>query len=275
MSEFEQIFYDLDEKGQKQIAELLKKYKKSQKDLTEQVAAIIVQNMDESGAIILSPTFTMELRETITDNLSDMQVKEEKFLEETLSAAYTEAAKKTATAIGFKASFDLVKKEFVERAIATPIDGKNFSERVWENADELANRIYKDVLECIETGKRPNHIIKKIKDDYGCTAYQAKRLFHTELAKVVSDAQLQIYRDSGVVDKVMWMATLETNTCDRCQKLDGKLFDLDDAPKPPLHPNCRCCHVPIVDGEIPTRRAVSNGKENIDYMTYEQWAKTK
>lgn len=273
MNDFEQIVYDIDKDGQKQLMELLKKYKKNQKDLTEQVAAIILENQDESGAIVLSPTLTMEVREAVTENLNEMQQTEQEFMEKALATAYTDAAKQTAKVIGLKASFDLVREEMVQRAINTPIDGKNFSERIWENTDDLANRIYNDVLKCIKTGKRPNHIIKQIKDDYGTSAYNAKRLFHTELAKVVCDAQMQIYRDSGVVDKVMWMATLENNTCERCAELDGKLFDLDNAPMPPLHPNCRCCHVPIVDGEIPTKRAVTNGKDNIDYMTYSEWSK--
>lgn len=271
MNDYEKIVYDIDAEGQKKIQELLKKYKKNQKELVDEIAAIIIENMDENGAIVLSPTLTMEVKEAVTDNLTAMEKNEKQFLDESLAAAYTEAVQKTAKVIGLKASWDLVRDEFVQRAINTPIDGKTYSERIWENTDELANRIYNDVLECIRTGKRPNHIIKQIKDDYGVTAYQAKRLFHTELAKVVGDAQLQVYRESGVVDKVKYMATLETNTCDRCAALDGKLFNLGDAPKIPQHPNCRCCLIPIVDGYEPGKRADNSTKKTIDYVTFEEW----
>ena len=152
---------------------------------------------------------------------------------------------------------------------------KRFSDRVWENSNDLANRIYQDVLDCIRIGKRPREVAKKIKDDFGVTAYQATRLVNTELARVVSEAQLDVYRNSGVVDKVLWTATLESNTCDYCADLDGKYFNLDDAPKIPAHPNCRCCYVPVVDGWKAKTRADNETKTEISYQTYDEWRNSK
>jgi hypothetical protein len=34
--------------------------------------------------------------------------------------------------------------------------------------------------------------------------------------------------------------------CEDCLALDGKTFDIDKAPTLPIHPNCRCCYVPVV-----------------------------
>lgn len=135
--------------------------------------------------------------------------------------------------------------------------------------------IYNDIIRCVEIGIRPREIAKQIKDDFGVSAYQAARLVNTELAKVVSDAQLDVYRNSGVVEKVMWMATLENNTCETCADYDGKEFLLNDAPKIPVHPNCRCCYVPIVDGYKPGKRADNETHKNIDYKTFNEWKGSK
>jgi uncharacterized protein with gpF-like domain len=89
-------------------------------------------------------------------------------------------------------------------------------------------------------------------------------------------AQEEIYRNSGVVTKVMWNATLEGNTCEECQALDGKTFDLDgDKPEIPYHPNCRCVYIPVVDGWNPSKRRDQETGEIIEYKDYKAWLKDK
>ena len=56
-----------------------------------------------------------------------------------------------------------------------------------------------------------------------------------------------LVRSTDCVNKVLFTATLEDNTCEICGELDGKYFNLNNAPKIPIHPNCRCCHIPVVD----------------------------
>lgn len=278
MNEFIKIKYDIDESAKKKIKTLLKKYKSSQNDLIQEIAAVILKNQDESGFIVMSPSLVLELKEDIKHNLDGMTETEKSFLDDLLEDAYKEAVTETAKTIGkvgIVAKWDILRDEFVQRAINAPINSKTFSSRIWENTNDLANRIYNDVLECIRTGKRPGEIARKIKNDYGVTAYQAKRLVNTELAKVVNDAQLEVYHNSGVVQKVMWSATLEENTCEDCAGMDGKYFDLDKAPRLPYHSNCRCALVPVVDGWKPKTRADNETKKNIDYMTYSEWAKNK
>lgn len=278
MNEFIKVKYDIDVAAQNKIKKLLKKYKSSQDDLIEEIAAVILKNQDASGFIVLSPSMVLELKEDIKNNLDGMTKTEREFLDDLLSGAYKEAVTETSKLlgkVGIVAKWDILRDEFVQRAINAPISGKTFSSRIWENTNDLANRIYNDVLDCIRTGKRPGEIARNIKNDYGATAYQAKRLVNTELAKVVNDAQLEVYRNSGVVQKVLWSATLEENTCEDCAGMDGKYFDLDKAPRLPYHPNCRCALVPVVDGWKPKTRADNETKKNIEYMTYSEWAKKK
>ena len=271
MNEYVKIRSDIDNTTQKKIKQLLKKYKNNQDELIEEIAAVIIQNMDDEGFIILSPSLMAEVKKDIKNNLDDMTKSEKEFLDSVLEDAYTVAANETAKTIGVAADWQILRREFVQRAINAPINGETYSKRIWNNTNQLANRIYSDVIDCIKTGKRPNQIAAEIKKDYGVTAYQAKRLVNTEVAKVVSEAQLDVYKDSGVVNKVMWTSTLEDNTCEDCAAMDGQYFDLDKAPNQPFHPNCRCCYVPIIDGYTPSTRADNETKENIDYITYSEW----
>lgn len=275
MNEYIKIKSDIDDATAKKLKELIKQFKKSQDEIIEKIAVILLDNLDENGVIMLSDDMALSIRDELSNTLSEMNKEETKFLYDILESGYSEAFTKTAAKIGFSVDWNLVRPEFVARAIATPIAGKIFSDRIWENTNELASRIYNDIIRCIEIGIRPREIAQQIKNDFGVSAYQAARLVNTELAKVVSDAQLDVYKNSGVVDKVMWMATLESNTCDYCADLDGKEFSLNDIPKIPAHPNCRCCYVPIVDGYRPGKRADNETHKNIDYVTFNEWNGSK
>ena len=274
MNKFVKVRADIDKSTKKQIKTILRKYKYSQDKLVNEVSAIILKNLDDSGVIVLSPDLVIEVKKSVKDNLDSLVDYQIDFVTDIVEDCYTTAVDKTAKLIGMKTDFSLVRKEMIDRAVNSPINGKRFSERIWENTNDLANRIYNDVIDCVKNGEQPKRIIKRIKDDYGVSSYQAKRLVNTEVARVVNAGQMDVYHNSGVVDTVLYTATLEDNTCDTCADLDGKTFKLNDAPNIPQHPNCRCCLVPVVDDWEPTKRADNQTKETINYMTYGDWEHT-
>lgn len=53
----------------------------------------------------------------------------------------------------------------------------------------------------------------------------------------------KVFKDLGV-EKVMWVAELDSKTCGVCSELDGQIFDLDKAP-PKQHLYCRCYKTPV------------------------------
>ena len=52
-----------------------------------------------------------------------------------------------------------------------------------------------------------------------------------------------------------WTAVLDERTCVRCAAMDGRFFPLEDPPRIPLHPRCRCLAVPVASrrSEAPPR----------------------
>lgn len=60
---------------------------------------------------------------------------------------------------------------------------------------------------------------------------------------VVDGATIQAYEDMGV-DKVKWIAELDSRTCKVCRERNGKIYELSKVPKK-THYNCRCRLEPV------------------------------
>lgn len=57
--------------------------------------------------------------------------------------------------------------------------------------------------------------------------------------KATSEAELQAFHSCGVT-KVMWITERDDRVCEKCEPLDGKVFDIDKVPQIPAHYRCRC-----------------------------------
>ncbi len=63
------------------------------------------------------------------------------------------------------------------------------------------------------------------------------------------------FRDLGL-DRVRFVATLDDRTCPVCGQFDGQVFGIDEGPRPPLHPGCRCTVLPDLGEPLGTRASV-------------------
>ena len=134
----------------------------------------------------------------------------------------------------------------VEKIINDNFKGKHFSDRIWENEQEVAKKLTKQCQDFLRGKINVNQIEKEIKNTYNSSAYNAKRLVETEVSRCHSAAFDRFCRETGV-KKVKYVAR-RCKTCDRCLSYDGKIFDIDDKPYQPQHPLCQC-YYKIVDDE--------------------------
>lgn len=100
----------------------------------------------------------------------------------------------------------------------------------------------------------------------------------------ISDAarRVTVKRNSDLIEREQFLATLDDVTSITCASLDGKTFDADKGPRPPLHPHCRSQRIPIIkswrsmgidiDEFEPGARASMNG-EVAPRTTYSKWLK--
>lgn len=108
----------------------------------------------------------------------------------------------------------------------------------------------------LASGLHPYQIAKDINGRVRAIGLnRARVLARTELSRAHADATLNRYEQYGV-DKVNGFAefsTSNTGVCPICRDLEGKEYRVKDAAGViPVHPNCRCTWLPVVEvaGEI-------------------------
>lgn len=111
--------------------------------------------------------------------------------------------------------------------------------------------------------KRVNELFTDMK------VYRSERIARTETLRASNFAAQETYKESGVVKKKRWLTALDDRTCEWCGPMNGKIIGLDDTffdkgdtfrgreggeldlsyddtDFPPLHVNCRCTVIPII-----------------------------
>ena len=109
---------------------------------------------------------------------------------------------------------------------------------MWDNEQETAKRLKKQINEFLKGKINVNEIKKDIEKTFNTSAYNSRRLVETEISRVANDSFRRFCEETGV-KKVKRNAILDGNTCNDCAELDGKIYDLKDMPQV-SHPLCRC-----------------------------------
>lgn len=278
-----QIRQDADKLAAKESAKLLKAYKRALERIKKEIADIYME-YDITGDLGLGKIHRFSVLSKLEKELlklaqelgaDDILVTGD-IVENVFKETYYKTAYVLDKGIETGINFAILKPEFVKTAINIPIEGKRFSDRIWTNKSKLVARVQESVERALIEGTDIRKLAKEITNDFGSSIYESQRLINTEVARAHTLAQEEIYSNSGVVAKVMWNATLEGNTCEECQALDGQVFDLNgDKPEIPLHPNCRCVYIPVVEGWNPSRRRDQQTGEIIEHKDYKSWLKDK
>lgn len=185
---------------------------------------------------------------------------------------------------GFGIGWDIagLDQKQIEKVISKPwaADGKNFSERIWNNKEKLISEVHKELTQNIILGQDPQKAIDVIAKKMNTSKYNAGRLVMTEEAYFSSAAQKDCFHDLDV-EQYEIVATLDSHTSDICREMDGKVFPMKDfeagVTAPPFHVYCRSTTVPYFDenfeqvGERATR-----GEDGKTYyvpadMNYKGW----
>jgi len=58
--------------------------------------------------------------------------------------------------------------------------------------------------------------------------------------------QLTMKQNSDLIKGYQWVSTLDSKTSDQCTALDGRRFNMEEGPLPPIHPNCRSTTTPVL-----------------------------
>ena len=149
----------------------------------------------------------------------------------------------TASHIGIGTSFDLLTKPQVTALIKNPLHGADFVKRTNINNEKLARNVNQTLRAGITQGLSNKDMTKNLAGHMDMGYRDAKRIIQTETTNSMNQAAIESYKASGVVDEYVYIATLDDRTTDKCTRLDGQTFLLDDAVSgvnlPPTHVGCR------------------------------------
>lgn len=162
--------------------------------------------------------------------------------------------------------------KIIEDVINEKVDNKIWSDRLWDNKNELQKDLKEDIRKFLDGKISVNDIERNIKKKYDSNAYNTKRLVQDNVARVQEGINAAWREDNGV-KYVMYLATLCNNTCSNCSQYDGKTYPIGREPvKLPQHPFCKCdyANVPSKDWK-PKTRLDNETKERVDWQSYEEW----
>lgn len=154
---------------------------------------------------------------------------------------------------GVGVSFTTPGGKQLETAIREKWLGQNYSDRIWADKKKLTDNIEQMLSQEFVRGRGPNDIARDFADRLNVSYSNAQRLIRTEINYISNKGSLQAYKDTGIVEKYRYLATLDSRTSDICRELDGEVFEIKEAKVgvnlPPLHPYCRSTTVPHFDDD--------------------------
>jgi HK97 family phage portal protein len=124
---------------------------------------------------------------------------------------------------------------------------------------QALSRLREELAEGLEEGAVKQHMADRVKQVFDYAGNErAFQIAVTEASRAQHAAVQITAEESGVAAKKRWI--LSDDSCPECAPLAGKVVDLGDdfttrgegpystIPYPPLHPNCRCDMVEVVEG---------------------------
>lgn len=162
-------------------------------------------------------------------------------------------------------SFNTLNDRVINHMVNQKWLGFNFSERVWNNTKILAGNVDTILKNGIIQGKSVTQMAVELNNTMNEGFNNAHRLIRTETMHTLNESSFNAYKDSGVVEKVEVLVALDERLCKRCGPLNGQKYDFDKRPLLPVHPNCRCTYIPVIeDIKQLTSNDTNKYKKNIE-----------
>lgn len=120
----------------------------------------------------------------------------------------------------------------------------------WRIDESTRSMLADNVTQAIEEGWSNDRLASEIAESYAFSDERADMIARTETAFADIQGNMIAYRESGVVSKKQWITG--DGCCEECAQLNGQIVGIDESfddgvDEPPLHPNCRCDVLPVVD----------------------------
>lgn len=140
--------------------------------------------------------------------------------------------------------FNMVNEQTVKGFVNTEwSNGKNFSQRIWDNAQKLSDTLNTELAQGFARGETYEKLTKQITDKFETVSRNnAYRLIYTEGTFVMNESSIQGFSED--FEQYEYSVVEDGHACPICTALNGKVFNIKDRVPgvnfPPMHPWCRC-----------------------------------
>ena len=161
--------------------------------------------------------------------------------------------------LGFGEQFYRIDSDMVKKAVGNSrCEGKNFSERIWDNRQKLSRTLQTEVVNGIIRGEDYHTLARNLRQKFtNVSRKQAERLVYTEDTYLSCEAAITPFANDPSFTQYRFACTHDGNACDICKALDGEAFPIKERTPgtnfPPMHPWCRC-FFEIVEPDLETLR---------------------
>ena len=153
--------------------------------------------------------------------------------------------------LGFGKNFYSINDDIVRRFADVPwCNGENFSTRIWNDTNRLAQYLNQDIAQGFARGDSYDKLVRNLRQRFrNVNRKNAYRLVFTEGTYVMAESSMQPFiRD---FDKYHTSPVLDGKTCSICRGMRHETFLMSERQPgvnfPPLHPNCRDSWEVVVD----------------------------
>jgi SPP1 gp7 family putative phage head morphogenesis protein len=111
-----------------------------------------------------------------------------------------------------------------------------------------ATSLKRAMLTSYSNGETIGQITRRVSEVTGKSISKSITIARTETLAAGNAAAKERYTAAGV-ETVEWVAALDDRVCPECEGKHGNVYPLDQSPDLPVHPNCRCTLVPVIEVE--------------------------
>lgn len=163
-------------------------------------------------------------------------------------------ASAAAETMGFGKNFYAENSQLVRQVVNTAwCNGKNFSQRIWDNVEKLAGYLGTDLAQGFARGDSYERLTKQLRQRFGkVSRNDAYRLIYTEGTFVMNEARAVSFEQDTeeYVFRVQYDAIRQKGWRDVCDDLNGKTFQWSERKPginfPPMHAWCHCTATPYI-----------------------------
>jgi len=182
------------------------------------------------------------------------------------------------------APLEVLEARNVEAAIKTRWNGKNFSDRIWQDKAKLVDTLTRILPRSFSQGFNGDTLGDLLAKELNVSRNAGRTLARTEINRMCNQASLDMYKAIGI-RKYQFLATLDMRTSDICRSLDQFIGLVSqavvDVNYPPMHPNCRSTTVPFFeeDKSTPPEERIARDEQGSNIrvprrMSQEDWINT-